>query len=194
MSVTVHANDVDNNALSAMRTKLANDLGRLAANSSGGQDVVYRDLRPTDLNNGAVLGQVDNPALTADQYTTDVYSTWTRLGPNQAVGIFGFADISAAPKIDEVTMSAGPIVLAILVLDQIYASTTDVRGFFFPPIVWVPNEHVRIDMLSHTTNSAHVDAFQWLGIVAEIESTVAKPRRLLQGADYGALGAVPGAT
>ncbi len=181
MSVVVHANDIDNAALSQMRTQLAADLVRLAANSSGGQDIVYRDLRPTDLNNGTLIGQLDNPAMTADTYAIDAYSTWTRLGPNQAVGIFGFADISAAPKVDEVSFQAGPVTLAILVLDQIYAATNDVRGFIFPPIVWVPNEHVRVDFLSHTTNSAHVDAFQWIGLVAEIESTVVKPRQLLSG-------------
>lgn len=194
MAVTVHARDVDPGRLALMKTTLANDLVSLAGNVSGGQDIVYRDLRPTDLNNGVLIGKLDNPALTADTYANDVYSTWTRLGPQQAVGIYGFADLSANPIVDEATFAAGPLTLAICVLDQIYASTTDMRGYFFPPIVWTPNEHVTISLLSHAGASAHADAFQWLGIIAEPVLTVAKPRPLMPAAMGGdPSGRVPGA-
>jgi hypothetical protein len=80
-------------------------------------------------------------------------------------------------------------------LDQTYANTADIRCFFVPPITWAPNEHVRLDMLSHAGGSNHADAFEWLALIAEIESTVVKPRRLMvapPGSPAGSLGRVPG--
>ncbi len=180
MSVVVHARDFAPQDLAAMRTQLAADLVQLAAGVSGGQDI------------GTLLGQLDTPALTADTYATDVYSTWSKLGPQQAFGLYGFASLSKAPILDEITAIAGPYTLAIVELDQTYANTADIRCFFVPPITWAPNEHVRLDMLSHAGGSAHADPFEWMALIAEIESTVVKPRRLMPAGPGGGPGRVPG--
>ena len=181
MAITIPSRDITTDQIAALRRSLANDLQTLVGGPAGAADTVYRDVRPTDFNNGVLLGRLDTPALTADVYTNDVYATWTQLGPQQVLGIYGIADVSAAPLIDEITFSAGASVLSINELTQAWANTIDARAFFYPPIVWNVNEHVNISLLSHVGGSNHADAFQWIGIIAEITSHVALPRKLLPG-------------
>lgn len=183
MAVSVPVRDVTPQDLAAMRVQLAHDLQTIVGGVSGGQDVVYRDLRPTDLNNGTLVAGLQNPAVTANTYTTDVYSSWTALGPQQAVGIYGYADLSVAPFADEFTFVAGPYTLSICVVDQAYANTQDTRVLFWPPLVWVPNEHLRIDVISRSTLAASLYNLQWIGILAEITKTVVPPRQLVAGAN-----------
>lgn len=181
MATTISAKDITVDQVQNLRRTLANDLGSLVAGPASGADSVYRDARPTDFNNGTLIGRLDTPALTADTYTTDVYATWTALGPQQVLGIYGFADVSASPLIDEITFQAGASVLSINVLTALYANTDEVKGYFIPPIVWNVNEHVNISMLSHAGGGAHADAFVWIGLIAEMTSHVSRPRPLLPG-------------
>jgi hypothetical protein len=181
MAVTVPAKDVTLDQLANLRRTLANDLGALVAGPAQAADTVYRDVRPTDFNNNVLIGKLDNPTLTADVYANDIYSTWVQLGPQQVLGIYGFADLGATPVIDEITFQAGAQVLSINVLSQTYANTVDARAFFFPPIVYNVNEHVNIAMLSHAGATIHTESFEWIGIIAEITSHVAPPRRMLPG-------------
>lgn len=185
--------DLDPMSVSRLRTVLAQDLVALARGASGpNMDIVYRDLRPTDLNNGVLIGKLDNPALTADTYANDVYATWTKLTQNQAVGIQAIADLGPVPAIDEITFTAAPTTIGIVPVDQAWANSIDARCYFIDPPVWQPNEHVNVGLLSHAGASAHADSFQWVGIVAENQSTVGLPRVLLPGRQAGQPGRVPG--
>src|SRR5580700_5671852 len=181
--------DLDPTTTSRLRTVLSNDLVALARGSSGpNMDIVYRDIRPTDLNNGVVIGKLDNPALTGDTYNNDIYSSWLKLTQNQAIGVQALCDQGPAPVVDELTFVAAPSTIGIVPVDQAWCNTIDSRIYFIDPPVWQPNEHVQINMLGHTTVSAHVDSFQWLGVIAENQSNVALPRVLLPSKTPGGPG------
>lgn len=189
----VSIRDLDPMSLSRLRTVLAQDLVALARGSSGpNMDIVYRDVRPTDLNNGTLIGKLDNPSLTADTYANDVYSTWTKLTQNQALGVQALADEGPVPSIDEITFVAAPTTIGIVPTDQAWCNSIDARIYFIDPPVWQPNEHPNISLLGHVTTSAHADSFQWVGIIAENQSTVGLPRVLLPSKVAGQPGRVPG--
>ena len=191
--LTVNARDLDPGSMTRLRTVLATDLVALARGSSGpNTDIVYRDLRPTDLNSGTLIGRLDNPVLTADTLNTDIYSTWANLTQNQAVGITALADVGPVPLIDEVQFVAAPTTIGICVVTQAWTNSVDARAFFIDPPVWVPQEHVQVNLLSHAGGAVHADGFQWQGVIAENMKTVGAPRTLLPPLGPGLPARVPG--
>lgn len=179
MAVTVSIRDLTPDVVSLQRTTMMQDLQDMLTPVAGNQPIIIRDVRPTDFNNGTLIGQLDTPVLTADTYNTDVYSSWTKLNsPTQLLGILGFANLSGRPILDELTFIASGQTLSINVIDQTYCNTVDSRVYFFPPLVWTFNEHVRIDMLSHAGGAAHLQPFQWVGLIAETQSVIVPPREI----------------
>jgi hypothetical protein len=186
MAITVSPRDLTPANIADQRTTLMRDLQAMLAPVAGSQPIVCRDVRPTDFNNGTLVGQLSNPALTANTYNTDIYSSWTKLLPTQVLGLIGFCNLSGTPRIDELEFHASGQVLGIQVVDLAYSNTIDSRVFFFPPITWVYNEHVQIDMLSYAGATLSQCPFEWLGIIAETQSQVVPPRQI------GAGGKIPG--
>ncbi len=191
MAVLIPAVQADHATVAAMKRQLALDLMSMVKDANGGIDVVYRPLRPTDLNNGTVLGRTVSGALTGGTVATDIFSSWTNLTAVQAVGIYGFASLAANPLIDEIQFvvgsGGGSQTLAIIELDEIYALQEAV-GYFLPPVVWQPNEHVGVALLAGT--SVTNEQISLLGYVAEpAGKTVVRPRTLVS---RGGMPAIPG--
>lgn len=190
MSTLLTAREADVNLIARMKAQLIADLTQIVRSTSGVIDLVYRNVRPTDFQNGTVTGRLNNPnALVANTYATDQWPNFT-LTSTQALGIFGYAAIGANPQIDELTFIAGPVTLSITPLDVLYAEVDRVKAYIIDPIVWGPTEHVRIDVLAGAAVAQFAEQFAFEGIIVEPEKLVAKPRTLVSRPD-GAT-AVPG--
>lgn len=191
MAVLVPAIQADHATIAAIKRQLALDLMSMVKDANGGIDVVYRPLRPTDLNNGTTLGRTVSGSLTGGTVATDIFSTWTNLTAVQAVGIYGYAALSANPLIDEIQFvvgaGGGSQTLAIVELDEMYALQESV-GYFVPPICWQPNEHLGIALLAGT--SVTNEPISLMGYIAEpAGKTVVRPRTLVT---RGGAPAIPG--
>jgi len=172
MSTFVLGTQINPDRLAQLRVTLARDLTTIVQDANRGVNVVVRDLRPTDLNNGTLKGAVTTGALTADTLASDAYSSWTALTATQAVGIYGLANTTASPAVSEVQFIAGPYTLAITEIGMMYAAN-QTFGYFVDPITWLPTEHVNISYLSPTTQT---DTVEWMGYIAEQDKLVAPPR------------------
>ena len=161
---------VDQGAITQMRQKSGKVVQDLARGTNSVANLLYRNLRATDVEGGTLTGHLVNPsALTANQYATDVFPNFTTK-QTQAFAIFGIALLNDAPTLDEVTIYVGADIVAVLPLGEIKApasGTTPQEGYIFDP-VWVPPQtHCRIDLLSGDGQTISLEAFNLIGYVGE---------------------------
>ena len=171
--------------------KLARDLETILRDHVGkGPAITIRDLRPTDVNNGTLIGAITTPVLTADTYNNNVYSSFT-LNDHQVIGIYGLAVKSGQPALDELTWVVNSVTTGVNVLTQAWVNTVDPRALFYPPLVWPFSSTVQVNMLSHAGAVVNANVIEWLGVVAETQSAYsATPPMLVPGQVGNA--AIPG--
>ena len=131
--------------------------------------VVYRPAIAQDFNPNASAALTNArlsvlvATLTAATINTNVFST--ALPNNKAVGIYGYVGVSAVPNIDAITFSIGGAkTLAQIQLTELYGNPETVG--YFDPIIFYPNQTMRIGLLSHDGLVA-TEEFDLLAYVAE---------------------------
>lgn len=152
----------------ALRTRIQEQVARTT-----GQATLIRDLTPSDLtaiaNGAAGFSQLSNQnALVADTYfSKDV--GFTKVGVNQAIGIFGFVQQTPAPKIQQIRFTQGASVpMAQFWLPPLYADEAANIGYFDPPVIWGPQQSVGIDLLANAAVTAKAENYGLYGFVCEI--------------------------
>lgn len=160
---------VDQGAITQMRQKSAQVVQDLARGTNSVANLLYRNLRATDVY-GSLQGHLTNPAaLVDDTYLVDAFPLFTTT-QTQAFAIFGIALLNDAPTLDEITVYVGADIVAVLPLGEIKApasGTTPQEGYIFDP-VWIPPQtHCRIDLLSGDGQTISTELFNLIGYVGE---------------------------
>jgi hypothetical protein len=137
------------------------------------QDLIYRDLEPTDILNGTVTGQLSNPnALTANTLQADQFAAPNATpATNQAFGVYGIELINpTGPHLDLITFGVGGATWGRFMLDILYGEQRAI-GIIDPPLLWGPSQHMAIGLLSGPgVAAANGEIFALLGLVAELDS------------------------
>ena len=137
-----------------------------------------------------MVGAITTPALTADVYSPNVYSSLV-LNDHMIVGIYGIAVKAGTPLLDELTWIVNDKTTGVNVLTQAWVNTEDPRAIIYPAVVWPYSSNVQVNMLSHKGGVAGANVIEWLGVVAETQSQYsATPPALVPGKSGNA--AIPG--
>jgi hypothetical protein len=168
----------------------------LARGTNTAADIIPRPLRATDVMGGTLTGRLNNTAaLVANVMLPDV---WPNFTPTQAQGfvLMGIVCLAATPQIDEMTITVGADVLAILPLDEVYAQggAQAKVGFFFEPVAIPPTLHCKIDLLSTAGVLINAESIAFIGYVGEAAGTRVgtQPARTKSQQDYAAMIAARG--
>jgi hypothetical protein len=181
---------LDQGAITAMRQRANIIAQELARGTNSAADIIPRPLRATDVMGGTLTGRLSNPVLAANVYYPDAFPNFT---PTQAQGfvLMGFVVLASAPAIDEITITVGSDVLAILPLDETYAQGGSQAkvGFFFEPIAIPPTLHCKIDLLSNAIVLVNAEVFSLIGYVGEASGTRVgtQPARTASQQQYAAM-------
>lgn len=167
-AVIVVSSQIDLPTLAFLKKQLAGQLTGIVSSALGGTvPVIYRPAIAQDFNvNGTPTltnARLSTSSLTAATVNASVFKT--ALPNNKAIGIYGYAALSAIPNIDAIIFSIGGAkTLAQIQLTEIYANQETVG--YFDPIIFYPNQTIQIGLLSHDGVTT-AEEFDLLAYVAE---------------------------
>lgn len=171
-AVLTPGNAIDFSQVTAIKMALRSRLQEQVARTTG-QATLIRDLAPYDVSGAAAAAagysQLSNVnALVADTWLAKDLG-FTKIGVNQAIGIFGFVQETAAPKIKAIRFTVGASVpLAQFFLAPLYADQASNVGYFDPPIVYGPQQSIGVDLLARAATVATTEPYTLYGFVCEI--------------------------
>lgn len=162
---------IDYSQVTAIKMALRNRLQEQVARTTG-QATIIRDVAAYDIS-GAAGGATNFDYL--DNVNTTTAHTWfakdlgfTKLGVNQALGIFGYVQMTPGPQILAIRFTQGASVpLAQFWLAPLYADGDSNIGYFDPPVVWGPQQSIGVDLLTATAVTAHTEKYHLYGFVCE---------------------------
>lgn len=162
---------IDYSQVTAIKMSLRSRLQEQVARTTG-QSTLIRDLAAYDISGSAAAAsgysQLNNVnALVADTYKVKDLG-FTKLGVNQAIGIFAYVQESPTPHIKAIRFTQGASVpLAQFWLSPIYADATSNVGYFDPPVVFGPQQSVGVDLLANAAVLAAAENYTLYGFVCE---------------------------
>jgi hypothetical protein len=171
-SVLTPGQAIDYSQVTAIKMALRSRLQEQVARTTG-QATLIRDLAPYDISGAAAAAaqyaQLSNVnALVANTWLAKDQG-FTKLGVNQALGIFAFAQEQPAPKIKGIRFTVGASVpLAQFWLAPLYADQSSNIGYFDPPIVYGPQQSIGVDLISSAAVVAATELYTLYGFVCEI--------------------------
>jgi hypothetical protein len=163
---------IDYSQVTAIKMALRSRLQEQVARTTG-QATLIRDLAAYDISGAAAAAaqysQLSNVnALVANTWDAKDQG-FTKLGVNQAVGIFGFVQEFPAPKIKAMRFTMGASVpLAQFWLAPVYADGQSNIGYFDPPVVYGPQQSIGVDLLGSGAVVAATEVYSLYGFVCEI--------------------------
>lgn len=163
---------IDYSQVTAIKMALRSRLQEQVARTTG-QATLIRDLAAYDISGAAAAAaqyaQLSNVnALVANTWLAKDQG-FTKLGVNQAFGIFAFVQETAAPKIKAIRFTMGASVpLAQFWLAPLYADQQSNIGYFDPPIVYGPQQSIGVDLLAAAAVVAAAESYTLYGFVCEI--------------------------
>lgn len=163
---------IDFSQVTAIKMALRSRLQEQVARTTG-QATLIRDLAAYDVSGAAAAAaqyaQLSNVnALVANTWLAKDQG-FTKLGVNQAIGIFGYVQETAAPKIKAIRFTVGASVpLAQFWLSPVYADAESNVGYFDPPVVYGPQQSIGVDLLASAAVVATAEAYSLYGFVCEI--------------------------
>lgn len=171
-AVLTPGNAIDYSQVTAIKMALRSRLQEQVARTTG-QATLIRDLAPYDVSGAAPAAaqyaQLSNVnALVANTWLAKDQG-FTKLGVNQAIGIFGFVQETAAPNIKLIRFTMGASVpLAQFALAPLYADQASNVGYFDPPVVYGPQQSIGVDLLAKAAVVAATENYTLYGFVCEI--------------------------
>lgn len=163
---------IDYSQVTAIKMALRSRLQEQVARTTG-QATLIRDLAPYDVS-GAAAAAAQYEQLT--NVNALVAHTWqakdqgfTKLGVNQAAGIFAFVQETASPHIKGIRFTMGASVpLAQFWLAPVYADAQSNVGYFDPPVVYGPQQSIGVDLIANAAVVAAAELYTLYGFVCEI--------------------------
>lgn len=151
----------------ALRARLQEQVARTT-----GQATLVRDLAPYDVSGAAAAAAGYSQLFNVNALVADTWFAkdlgYTKLGVNQALGIFGFVQEQAAPKVKAIRFTVGASVpLAQFFLAPLYADQTSNIGYFDPPVVFGPQQSIGVDLLANFAVVAAAEKYTLYGFVCE---------------------------
>lgn len=170
MSRSLPARFIDPNTLVAIRLQLKAQLEGIVLTAIGGGTgtaVIVRDLVPADFNGTATGSQYTNQSLGVVNTYVAATTTNPALANNQAVGIYGIADLAAVPTLMENRFQLGAAELMAQVrMDEAYATGVNLI-YLDPPVIYKPLETINWQQLFNAATAIGAEAISLIGYVCE---------------------------
>lgn len=168
MSRSLPARFISPEQLFQVRSSLKNILEGIVHNAVGADAVlIVRDLVPADFNGTGTASQYTNQALGA----VNTYVAGTTVNPalanNQAVGVYGVADLAAVPTLMENRFQLGSASLMSQVrMDEAYATGVNLI-YMDPPVIYRPLETINWQQLFNAATAIGAEAISLIGYICE---------------------------
>jgi hypothetical protein len=161
----------DYSQVTAIKMSLQTRLQEQVARTTG-QATLIRDLAPYDVSGAAAAAALYSQLWNVNAL---VAQTWlakdlgfTKLGVNQAIGIFAFVQEWLTPHIKAIRITRGAsLPPAQYFLAPVYADETSNIGYLDPPVVYGPQQSIGVDLLANLAVVAAAESYTLYGFVCE---------------------------
>lgn len=168
MSRAFPARFISPDQLAAIRRQLKAQLETIVRSAiNTGPEIVVRDLVPADFNGTPTASQYTNQTLGVVNTYVAATTANPALANNQAVGIYGIADLAAVPTLMENRFQLGAAALMSQVrMDEAYATGVNLI-YLDPPVVYKPLETINWQQLFNAATAAGAEAISLIGYICE---------------------------